>query len=124
MNIKITKETNANNLSDIFFLKSVYLLLIVSYFFPTEVTFAQKATVSENLTSIQTYDFDDPNPIPTLIGDKDHIYPYFQFDGYRQQPEQKQWKVVTLENDYIELQILPEVGGKEWRAIEKSTGEE
>ena len=36
----------------------------------------------------------------------------------------KDWKVVTLENDYIKLWVLPEVGGKVWGAIEKSTGEE
>ncbi len=36
----------------------------------------------------------------------------------------KEWKVVTLENDYINVTVLPEVGGKVMGAIEKSTGEE
>ena len=36
----------------------------------------------------------------------------------------KEWKVVTLENDYIIVTVLPEVGGKVMGAIEKSTGEE
>ena len=38
--------------------------------------------------------------------------------------EDQDWKVVTLANDYIEVYVLPEVGGKVWGAIEKSTGEE
>ena len=29
-----------------------------------------------------------------------------------------------LENDYIKVMVLPEIGGKIWGAIEKSTGEE
>ena len=32
------------------------------------------------------------------------------------------WKVVTLENDWIEVKILPEVGGKVWGARVKQTG--
>ncbi len=36
----------------------------------------------------------------------------------------QKWKVVKLENDYIEVYVLPEVGGKIWGAIEKSTGKE
>ena len=50
------------------------------------------------------------------------IYPYYRFDGYTDKPVQKEWKVVELENDYIKVMILPEIGGKIWAAIEKSTG--
>ena len=124
MHTKTMMKTTPAILAELSFVKGMYLLLIVIYLFPIEVSLAQKATVSEELTSIKTYDFDDPNPIATLASGKHHIYPYFQFDGYHLQPEQKGWKVVTLENDYIEVQILPEVGGKVWGAIEKSTGEE
>ena len=37
-------------------------------------------------------------------------------------PVQKKWKVVELSNDYLQLLILPEIGGKVWAAIEKRTG--
>ena len=37
-------------------------------------------------------------------------------------PVEKEWKVVELENDFIKLMILPEIGGKIWAAFEKSTG--
>lgn len=105
------------------FYKSILLLTAIFFLFFCSAT-AQKATISEELVSIKTYDFDDPNPIATLTGSKDHIYPYFQFDGYSLEPITKKWNVVTLENDYIEVSILPEVGGKVWGAVEKSTGEE
>lgn len=82
-----------------------------------------KALIRENRETIPTYDFSDPSPIPILENRKD-IYPYFRFDGYAHEKEDKDWTVVRLENDLIELAILPEVGGKVWGAKEKSTGNE
>ena len=88
-------------------------------------TFAQdpKATIIEEKKQIPTYPYSDPNPIP-ILGDNDKIYPYFKFQGYSHKSELKEWKVVKLENDYIEVYVLPEIGGKVYGAIEKSTGEE
>ncbi|HEU4788057.1 MAG TPA: DUF5107 domain-containing protein, partial [Flavobacterium sp.] len=68
-----------------------------------------------------TYPFSDPDPIPKPDS---KIYPYYRFDGFTDKPVQKEWKVIELENDYIKLTILPEVGGKVWSAIEKSTGKD
>ncbi len=82
-----------------------------------------KALIRENRESIPTYDFSDPSPIPILENRKD-IYPYFRFDGYAHEKEDKDWTVVRMENDLIELAVLPEVGGKVWGAKEKSTGNE
>ncbi|HEU4632931.1 MAG TPA: DUF5107 domain-containing protein, partial [Flavisolibacter sp.] len=77
------------------------------------------AMVKEYRKSFATYPFSDPNPIPSFT----KIYPYFRFDGFTNTPIQKDWKVVELENDYIRLMILPEIGGKIWAAVEKSTGQ-
>ncbi len=76
------------------------------------------ATVREYEQSFITYPFSDPDPVPSPGG----IYPYFRFDGFSDMPVQKKWKVVELENEYLRVLILPEVGGKIWTAIEKSTG--
>lgn len=51
-------------------------------------------------------------------------YPYFVIDGHTNQSVDKQWQVVTLENAFITVSVLPEVGGKVMGAIEKSTGKE
>ncbi|MCW5517203.1 DUF5107 domain-containing protein [Muriicola sp. Z0-33] len=84
---------------------------------------AQNVTFKEEDLSLDTYSFDDPNPVP-ILKDNPKIYPYFKFEGYRHTTENKKWRVVTLENDYIKVMILPEIGGKVWGAIEKSTGKE
>jgi len=84
---------------------------------------AQKAIISEENRSLKTYPFSDPNPIPILT-DNTKIYPYFKYEGYSHEAKNQDWKVVKLENDYVEVFVTPEVGGKVWGAIEKSTGEE
>ncbi|MCX5761062.1 MAG: DUF5107 domain-containing protein, partial [Gemmatimonadetes bacterium] len=75
------------------------------------------ATVREYRQSFPTYPFGDPNPIP-VVG---RIYPYFRFDGFAATAVSRDWKVVALENDYIRVLILPEIGGKIWAAIEKKS---
>jgi hypothetical protein len=52
------------------------------------------------------------------------LYPYSRFDGYTDKGEDKLWKMVVLENEYIKVYVCPDIGGKVYGAIEKSTGKE
>src|SRR5258708_1681926 len=76
------------------------------------------AVVKEYDQAFTTYPYSDPDPVPTMS----KFYPYFRYDGFADAPVQKKWKVVELSNDYLQILILPEIGGKVWAAIEKSTG--
>jgi tetratricopeptide (TPR) repeat protein len=76
------------------------------------------ATVREYQKVFNTYPFSDPNPIPV----PGRIYPYFRFDGYTDVPVERSWTVVELENDYLRVQVLPQIGGKIWTAVEKASG--
>lgn len=78
----------------------------------------RQSTLKEYNKVFKTYGFSDPDPI-AKVG---MIYPYYRFDGYTNNPVNKEWKVVELENDFIKVMILPEIGGKIWGAWEKSTG--
>ncbi|SVB35373.1 uncharacterized protein METZ01_LOCUS188227, partial [marine metagenome] len=89
----------------------------------TEGIQPRTARISEEVRSLRTYPFSEPNPVPILIRDP-RLYPYHSFDGYSATAEQREWKVVKLENDYIEVFVLPEVGGKVWGAVVKETGHE
>jgi tetratricopeptide (TPR) repeat protein len=86
-----------------------------------EVIAQNKSTVKEYTRIFTTYSYSDPNPVPDPAA---AIYPYFRFDGFTNKPIRKEWKVVELENDFIKVTILPEVGGKIWSGIEKKTGKE
>ncbi len=84
---------------------------------------AGAARISEEVRSILTYPFSEPNPVPILARDR-RLYPYHSFEGYAADPVPRDWRVVKLENDLIEVFVLPEVGGKVWGAVVKETGQE
>lgn len=78
--------------------------------------FSQTSLITESLSNFKTYPFSDPNPVPKV----GRIYPYFRFDGYTNTAIQKDWKTITMENDFVKVSVLPEIGGKIWGAYEKS----
>ncbi len=89
-----------------------------------------QATVQETKETITTYPFGNPDPVPVLTRTDDlwdrvaRIYPYSFIDEFNPEAEEREWTVVRLENPYIAVTVLPEVGGKVWGASEKSTGQE
>lgn len=91
----------------------LFLFLVVVCF-----SVSQNVTIKELKQKFRTYGFFDPSPVVRM----NNIYPYFRFDGFTNEPIEKNWKVVRLENQYIIVDIMPEIGGKIWGAIEKSTG--
>lgn len=101
-------------------MKTLYILLCaVAALQPAYAQ--QKATVTETVRTVKTYPFSDPDPV---ADPSDLFYPYFRFDGFSAQGIDKQWKAVELENDYIKLSLFPEVGGKIWGAVDKTSGKE
>ncbi|MGB5555960.1 MAG: DUF5107 domain-containing protein, partial [Flavobacteriaceae bacterium] len=84
---------------------------------------AQSISIKEEIMSLDTYGFGKPNPVP-ISTENPKIIPYHKFEAYEHKSQKRNWKVVTLENDFIKVFVLPEIGGKVWGAIEKSTGEE
>ena len=67
-----------------------------------------RATVREYRKVFRTYPFSDPDPVPN----PGRIYPYFRFDGFTDRPVDKEWTVVELENRWIRVTVMPEIGGK------------
>ena len=67
-----------------------------------------------------TYPYSDANPMPVF----GKIYPYFRYEGFTSKPEKKSWKMIELENDFLKIQIFPEIGGKIWSVIDKTSGKE
>ena len=84
----------------------------------------QKATITLETRNILTYPYNDPNPVPIIGEGRGNVYPYHSFQGYSIKGTMQEWKVVKLENDYVQVWVMPSDGGKVWGAIEKSTGQE
>lgn len=89
----------------------------------TAGTARAQAVITEEVRTIDTYPFSEPDPVPMLARDA-RLYPYHAFGGYAATAEPRPWKVVKLENPWIEVYVLPEVGGKVWGAVVKATGHE
>jgi predicted Zn-dependent protease len=99
----------------------ILLFLLQAAFVYPRIVIAQEARITEEQKLLKTYPYSDPNPMPILISNP-KIYPYFTFEGYSKEGKEMPWKVVKLENEHIQVFVMPESGGKVWGAIEKSTG--
>ncbi len=94
-------------------------LISLSLLLAGAVALAQTVTVKD--TVYTTYGFSDPNPIPLTEG---NVYPYHKYETFDLDAAQRTWKVVILENDWIRVRIMPEIGGKIWSVRDKTTGKE
>jgi len=107
---------------------SAFLLLIsLAACSPGSRNPAGAATVRENARVFKTYPFGDPDPVPLFArsataASASRLYPYHFFNGFSAEGADREWTVVTLENPYLSVGVLPQVGGKVWGATDKTAG--
>ncbi len=87
------------------------------------------AEIEERREMIVTYPFSGPDPVPILTrsslwGKGARLYPYTFFDEFSRSGVEKEWKVIRMRNPFIEVSLLPQVGGKIWGAEDLGTGKE
>jgi tetratricopeptide (TPR) repeat protein len=83
------------------------------------------SSIVERKEVVKTYPFTDPDPVPifarsSMGGQGARLYPYFFYDKFSGTGTDKEWTVVRLENPYISVAVLPQVGGKVWGATDKT----
>ena len=98
-------------------------LLLLIYLMGVTGSIAQESKITERSVEFPTYFFGDPNPLPAFLFNP-KIYPYHKFQGYEFEKSNRTFKKITLENQWIEVEIFPEIGGKVWGAVDKSNGNE
>ena len=98
-------------------------LLLLIYLIGVTGSIAQESKITERSVEFPTYFFGDPNPLPAFLFNP-KIYPYHKFQGYEFEKSNRTFKKITLENQWIEVEIFPEIGGKVWGAVDKSNGNE
>ena len=85
-----------------------------------------KVTLTEKMISRPTYIVAPPDKNPIFYkneayqGAERHYYPLKLNDQYTNERVEKEWKTVVLENEYIELGITPDIGGKLYYATDKT----
>src|SRR6266702_6927171 len=82
----------------------------------------------EESVAIPTYLIGPPDPNPQFYfggasqGAQQRIYPYPFYDNLTTEKKEKTYKMVYLENEYVKIGILLELGGKIFEAVDKTNG--
>jgi hypothetical protein len=73
---------------------------------------------------IPTYELNSPNPYPALLDWQRRkwrpVYPYPFLDSLGTEKNDKAWKAVYLENEYLKVTVLPELGGHVYQIFDKT----
>lgn len=68
----------------------------------------------------------DPNPLflekRVYQGSSGRVYPLPVIDAVAIEPRPQEWKAVHIENDFLRLMVLPEIGGRIHVGLDKRTG--
>lgn len=82
----------------------------------------------EENVSIPTYEVGKPDKNPMFLekrvyqGSSGKIYPYMTTQDISREKKDVLWKAVFLENEYLKIMVLPELGGRIQRAYDKTNG--
>ena len=105
--------------------KPIRFLLTVAAFSLLASAASAQVKIKETTTTIPTYLVGDPELDPyfftgrTYQGAAGHIYPYPIYDILTDERVDRDYKYLTLENEYTEIGVLPEIGGRIFHARDK-----
>lgn len=75
---------------------------------------------------IPTYEAGEADPNPMFLekrvyqGSSGRVYPHPVIESISDVKSDKNYKLVILENEYIRIEIMPEIGGRIYRALDKT----
>jgi tetratricopeptide (TPR) repeat protein len=82
--------------------------------------------VWEETVDIPTYGVGEPNKNPMFLekrvyqGSSGRVYPHPVIDRIENEKEMKPHRIINLENEYLLIQIMPDIGGRIYRALDKT----
>jgi tetratricopeptide (TPR) repeat protein len=87
---------------------------------------SQKVRIWEETTSIPTYAIGEPDRNPMFLekrvyqGSSGKVYPHPVIDKIEDEKKPQSYNMVILENEYVRIEIMPELGGRIYRALDKT----
>ena len=88
----------------------------------------EQVRIWEEKITIPTYEVGEPDKNPMFLekrvyqGSSGKVYPYPTTEKISREKTDKEYRAVFLENQYIKVMILPELGGRIQRAYDKTNG--
>jgi tetratricopeptide (TPR) repeat protein len=105
-------------------MKCLLLLLLLAIAVGETAAQPSKPRVWEAPLVIPTYELNPPNPYPALLDSQRRkwrpVYPYAFLDSLGSEKKDKSWKAVYLENEYLKVTVLPELGGHVYQIFDKT----
>src|SRR5437868_8211804 len=89
---------------------------------------ACQVRVWEEEREIPTYGTGEPDKNPMFLekrvyqGSSGKVYPYPVVDKIQDEKRPQAYRIVFLENEYLHIEILPQLGGRIYRALDKTNG--
>ena len=86
----------------------------------------EEVKIWEEEVVIPTYEVGEPDKNPMFLekrvyqGSSGKVYPYPTTEKISREKKDKIWKAVYIENEYLKIMILPELGGRIQRAYDKT----
>jgi tetratricopeptide (TPR) repeat protein len=78
----------------------------------------------EGTETIPTYEEGppDPNPPFDLLSGGRFNYPYTLRENVTDRRASRVWRTLNLENEHLRVSVLPDLGGRLWRSVDKANG--
>ncbi|MCJ1682079.1 DUF5107 domain-containing protein [Rathayibacter sp. VKM Ac-2928] len=86
------------------------------------------AAVWETTITLPTYTPEEPVQLPMFLdrrvyqGSSGRVYPLPFIDRIASEAVDQEWRVVVLENEFVQVVVLPELGGRIYSGYDKTTG--
>ncbi len=104
--------------------RSIFLALIVAAIAFAQGTHAEAVKAWEGTLELETYPWlDDPNPVYDAY-EGGIYYPYTRQDHLLKTKELRSYRALYLENEYLKITCLPELGGRIHSVWDKTTNHE
>ena len=93
-----------------------------------EMEIKNETRVWEEKVTIPTYKIGEPQKNPMFLekrvyqGSSGKVYPYPTIESIREEREDVEYTAVMLENEYLKVMVLPQLGGRIQRAYDKTNG--
>jgi len=129
----LSGHKNSGHFTEFLSFKPGYLYLIfgiLTILLPSRALSQSAVKVSEVDEVIPTYGMEAPNPNPMFFfgkssqGAEGRIYPYPYYDNLTNKLGNKTYHVVYLENEYLKIGIMPELGGRLFSGLDKTNNYE
>jgi len=103
---------------------AVLCFLAVVFVIPSGLTAQERVTVTEGQLTLPTYDLPERGPSPPFFSRGLYPYASYRLSSRSSAPRPVTYHAIFLENEYLKLTFVPELGGRIWAAYDKIRGRE